>query len=241
MTTRERPAVGDHGAQQQMRGDRSDAASVARPALIELMESEAFRINDDLRAALVRLEDAWEQFVELIAEAHSKRVWIALGHESWQAYVHELVGSAVRLPPVLRRRMVGQFAGAGLSSRAIAAALGVNQSTVARDLARDADASPDAPHAPVTGLDGKQYPRREVPAIEKTGKGGPRDAITTLDEATHALGHVAEILMDTGRLAQKDRLPILEFVRRSRAALDFIESSQQGDAAPRTTWGVRDD
>lgn len=238
MTAREHPAaIGNRGAQHQMRGGRSDAASVAGPTPIELVESEAWRITARLQDAFVRLEDVWEEVAALITEAHSKRVWIEMGYESWQAYVHELVGSAVRIPAVLRRRMVGRLAGAGLSSRAIAPAVGVNQATVARDLARDADASPDGF---VIGLDGKLYPQREVPAIEKTGKGGPRDAITTFDAATRSLGRVAEILTDTGRLAPKAREPILDFVRRSRAALDFIETSQQGDAVT-DDREVRDD
>jgi IS30 family transposase len=51
----------------------------------------------------------------------------------------------------------------GMSTRAIASGLGVDNATVHRDLARVADATPDAAAAqPITGQDGKTYRQAAV-------------------------------------------------------------------------------
>lgn len=59
--------------------------------------------------------------------------------------------------------MVASLRKAGMSTRAIAAATGMDQRTVRRDLGGgEANAAPE----PVTGLDGKSYsPRHPVDAI----------------------------------------------------------------------------
>jgi hypothetical protein len=60
-------------------------------------------------------------------------------------------------------RPVADMRAEGMSTRAIASGLGVDNATVHRDLARVADATPDAAAAqPITGQDGKTYRQAAV-------------------------------------------------------------------------------
>jgi hypothetical protein len=105
---------------------------------------------------------------EDIIESYRERDWIALGYDSWDALCSAEFGTVLRLSIEDRQQAAAQMAGAGMSTRAIGSALGVDQATVSRDLAAgDANASP----APTTGLDGKTYPPRP-PKAEDTA---PRD------------------------------------------------------------------
>jgi transcriptional regulator with XRE-family HTH domain len=91
-----------------------------------------------------------------VARAYRGRIWLTLGYESWQEYCDcELDG--FKLPSRAERpQIVGELTHRhGLSQRAVAEALGVDQSTVSRDMAGDANASP------AIGKDGKVYPRRK--------------------------------------------------------------------------------
>ena len=58
-----------------------------------------------------------------------------LGFKSWTDYVAEVVGKDMtKLPVDDRRQIVELLAGEGMSQRQIAAAVGVSQKTVDRDL-----------------------------------------------------------------------------------------------------------
>lgn len=123
-------------------------------AAVDLSEEEA-------RSITAQIRDSIQVACQLIAKAYQGRVWLALGYETWDSYLHAEFGAGpLQVPREDRTAMVTSLRDAGMSTRAIAAAAGVDQSTVVRDLrAGDANASPgEAPRA--TGLDGKQYPRR---------------------------------------------------------------------------------
>jgi len=98
-----------------------------------------------------------------IAAAYHARDWEALGYDSWDAYVSGEFGSAMpRLDRAERRELVVNLRAEGLSTRAIAAATGVAQQTVNRDLAGDSFESPEP--TPIIGTDGKTYePRSSRP------------------------------------------------------------------------------
>lgn len=118
-------------------------------------ESAARQLTDQIKTVV---EGAWQ----LIQEAYTSRAWAALGYESWDAYCSAEFGtSRLRLPREERQEVVGSLRDAGLSTRAIAAATGLNQSTISRDLgATDANASV----AEVRGVNGKSYsPTRPTP------------------------------------------------------------------------------
>ncbi|MEC3953804.1 hypothetical protein VMT65_12260 [Nocardia sp. CDC153] len=114
--------------------------------------STARELTDQIKAGA---EVLWQ----LIAQAYLDRVWEALGYSSWDEYCAQEFGECrVRLPREERREIVASMREIGLSTRAIAAATGVNFATVSRDLAGVANAT----RGPVFGGDGKTYPAKEA-------------------------------------------------------------------------------
>jgi hypothetical protein len=90
-----------------------------------------------------------------VADLYHGRAWLALGYGSWDGLcVAEFDGARIRLPREDRREIVGSLREAGLSNRAIAAATGVDESTVRDDLRGAGNPAP----AEVSGTDGKRYP-----------------------------------------------------------------------------------
>lgn len=119
----------------------------ARPTA-PLTNSAARDLTDRIKGYV---EAAWD----LIKQAYALRVWTALGYGSWDEYcAAEFDRAHIRLPREERQEVVASLRDIGMSTRAIAAATGMDQSTVSRQLAGDANASP----ATVTGTDGKSYP-----------------------------------------------------------------------------------
>jgi soluble cytochrome b562 len=119
---------------------------MTQPATVDRQAARA--LTDRIKVAV---EGTWL----LIQDAYTSRAWAALGYPNWDAYCTEEFGaSRLRLPREERQEVVASLRESGLSTRAIAAATGMDQSTVVRDLARgDAFASPGE----VTGTDGKSY------------------------------------------------------------------------------------
>lgn len=141
--------------------------------------SHARILTDRIKVAL---EATWD----LVAEAYRCRAWTALGYDSWDDYcTREFGTSRIRLPREERQEVIASLRDAGLSTRAIGAALGIDHSQVVRnappatplrpnlltavDVTAELDGDgPDddpPPAAPVIGLDGKRYPtERPKPA-----------------------------------------------------------------------------
>ena len=123
---------------------------------------EARTRADRIRSGM-RVLAEWQQ--DVIA-AYAARDWAVLGYETWDAYLAGEYGEhRVRLPREQRREIVAGMAQAGMSTRAIGAAIGAGNATVHRDLA--ASGVPDETPA-VQGIDGKSYaafrPARETEA-----------------------------------------------------------------------------
>lgn len=134
--------------------DRERAAST---------RTEARERADRLRAGIVRYAEMRQD----IADAFACRDWAALDYPSWYAYVEGEFGAQLaRLGRPERREAISDLRSQGMSTRQIADATGINQSTVVRNLAAgDANASP----ATVTGSDGKRHPAsRPTPKSAKT-------------------------------------------------------------------------
>jgi hypothetical protein len=90
----------------------------------------------------------------LIARANKEQHWRVLGYADWRAYVDgEFGAERLRLPAEHRQKAVEELRLAGLSTRAIGAAVGASDATVRRDLS---GASFDAP-GETQGIDGKKY------------------------------------------------------------------------------------
>lgn len=133
---------------------------------------EAERITERIRLDLDAAARSLDRLSGRIQEAHERRADLALGYESWAEYAAGEFGEVTAgLTATVRRQLVGQLSGEGMSTRAIAPAVGVSRDTVSKDRARQVsdDLTPDSP-APeprkVTGLDGKTYTPRVRPAPE---------------------------------------------------------------------------
>jgi hypothetical protein len=132
-----------------------EAEIVEAPA--PLSEGKAKVLDKRIRQASARVVDNTATLLNLLDEAAVGQIHVALGFPSWPAWVRD----AVQISPTddtERKSLVQLMNGKGMSQRAIADVVGVNQATVSRDLSEapaDADASADT-----EGLDGKVYPKQ---------------------------------------------------------------------------------
>ncbi|HET6915312.1 MAG TPA: helix-turn-helix domain-containing protein [Acidimicrobiales bacterium] len=103
--------------------------------------------EETARALTVALRQSLTTSWDLLVEAYQRRAWAALGYESWDAYTDaELGETRLRLPREQRREVVASMTEAGMSTRAIGSALGVDPMTVSRDRSAGvAKATPDEP------------------------------------------------------------------------------------------------
>lgn len=126
-----------------------------------------------------------------VVEAFNGRAWVALGYKSWEDLCQRELGE-------LPRSAITELRSQGMSTRAIAAAVGVDHSTVVRS--GGADAPPASVR--VTGTDGRPYPAtrpaattpverierlRQYAALGLTG----RAIAMELDLSASAVSHIA--------------------------------------------------
>lgn len=115
----------------------------------------------DARARIDRIKShvtaAWDDIIT----AYRERDWLALGYATWYDLCErEFGGARIALPLDDRREVVAELTGAGMSTRAIGAALGVDHKTVVNDRNATGESSPVAEPETITGLDGKVRPTR---------------------------------------------------------------------------------
>lgn len=153
-----------------------------------LSVDDARRLTERIRLTAHSARESIEKLHQLVDDAKAGNAHLALGYQSWTAYLSEVLGEEpLRLARDQRQELVGYLAGEGMSTRAIAPIVGVSQDTVVKDIARGerflspepepqeaarsvvaaAFARRDEPAAPakVTGLDGKSY-SKPAPATE---------------------------------------------------------------------------
>ena len=112
--------------------------------LPEMTVDGAERLSERISDRLDTIAENYVKVMPLIREAINRNVHAILGYASPGAYVKDRFGDALgKLGVELRREVVRELSNAGLSTRAIAPVVGVDQATVTRDISRgDADASP---------------------------------------------------------------------------------------------------
>lgn len=112
------------------------------------------------RARAGRIREGMRNYIATLGEiyaAWNDGDWTVLGYTSWQEYVDTEFGAdRVRLPAEQRKKAVEELRLSGMSTRAIGQTLGVNRSTVQKDLQVGGIHPPEE----ITGADGKTYPAR---------------------------------------------------------------------------------
>jgi hypothetical protein len=123
------------------------------------------RAND--RADRIRTGlKSWAALLKDVKDAYRDRDWQTLGYASWDAYVtEEFYGCLTRFGSGTEfKKALISLSESGMSTRAIAAAAGGSQSTVARIV----KGAPESNDSPVTGRDGKKYKRAAAKPVIKT-------------------------------------------------------------------------
>jgi hypothetical protein len=120
------------------------------------------------RAITEQIKSAMGDLILLVAPAWQGRVWIALDYESWADYIKAEFGNApLSLPREERKAVTSLLRGQGMSTRAIAPAVGVHHDTVASDLSTVGFPTVESEPVPITGLDGKKRPAKKKPVKKK--------------------------------------------------------------------------
>ena len=148
---------------------------------------EAQKITERIRLTLDTASRSLDRLAALVTDAYQRRADLALGYGSWQEYADAEFAEQTRdLSAPIRRELVGYLSASGMSTRAIAPAVGVSPRQAAYDKASGVQSlhtSEPAPTdlatvdmttgeivepathvpapspTPVTGLDGKTYTR----------------------------------------------------------------------------------
>src|SRR4051794_29969349 len=111
--------------------------------VVPMSAEEAKQITSRIRLLLGSITESTTKVVGLIEAAEAGSAWEALGFDSWPAYVVAEFGDALAgLQRADRIQVTARLSETGMSSRAIASVVGVDQSQVIRD--RHADGNEQA-------------------------------------------------------------------------------------------------
>lgn len=157
---------------------------------------------------------------KIIARIHATKAWLMIGYDNWDDLCIEQFGGWVpNLGIEDRREVVSELTEAGLSTRAIGSALGVDDRTVRRDQGA-ANAAP----VPVQGLDGKTYKPKPKPTRDDILAEYP-----VLDVPDAADADIARVAEGLAKIPECEREERAEYGRRwlaakTSGALDDIHS-----------------
>lgn len=181
-------------------------------------EQTARDLTVQLRRVADQLGQQLDVFQNLVTEAYTRRVWVPLGYSSWDTYVAGELPALPKLARAERRELVAALTDAGLSTRAIAPAVGAHRETVMADQRQvagfrppapepdivDAELVEDTPEPPpaTTGLDGKTYNRqpRDIPPV-KTRRG------PLIDDVSRVIVQMDKLADRLRELSRDDRFP----------------------------------
>lgn len=94
----------------------------------------ARRLTERIRLTAITVRDGVEKLQSLLEEAKEGHVHVALGYQSWPAYIADVMGDEpLRLSRDDRRELVHYLTGEGMSARAIGSTLGISKNTVTED------------------------------------------------------------------------------------------------------------
>lgn len=186
--------------------------------LVEANGELAGMSPEDARELTDRIKVGVGAVWELVKTAYQGGAHRALGYASWDDYcTREFGTSRIRLPKEERQEVVASLRESGLSTRAIAAATGVNRETVMRDLDEVVgNQPPDSEHTftpvdidpetgevlrdeepepeRVTGIDGKSYPAKDREAVRAR-----RKRIRELHQSGYSTAQIADAVGMTAK------------------------------------------
>ena len=146
------PGAGSGGRRDEDAAGGSSASTLLRPpvttAEAALSEQDARRVTSEIQSELDSMQWSVHKIRRLIEKARDGAAHLALGYRSWTEYVaaefsDPAGGPATKLTRDDRKKLVVQLSAMGMSTRAIGSVVGVDNSTVHRDLSGVADATPD--------------------------------------------------------------------------------------------------
>ncbi|MEU6990307.1 hypothetical protein ABZ953_06550 [Streptomyces sp. NPDC046465] len=131
--------------------------------IVQASTAEEARSRADRIRTGMRVLAEWQTDV---ITAYAAQDWLALGYDTWDAYLDGEFGEhRVKLPRDQRREIVASMSAAGMSSRAIGAAVGVDQKTVVTDRAATEEFS--SVGSTVLSLDGRERPASRSTPLEQ--------------------------------------------------------------------------
>jgi hypothetical protein len=154
--------------------------------LTRLDKEAAEALDIKIKEAGQKLATDTDALLGLLVLAKAGQIHEALGFSSWPAYVMEVV----RIEPTdkaERRMMAVLMNREGMSQRAIAVALSVDQKTISNDLRAGEENS----SADTVGLDGKTYQ-------SKGGAGPQRPHLSPWESALRKLTKTVDLLSNIG-------------------------------------------
>lgn len=248
-------------------GPEGEETSSVKGEVVQITAPEAEVVTSDLSAKQARtladrikkglsgaadLTDRMNKSVEdsanLMAEAFSKRIWLALELPDWESFVNAELGEVrVRLERSVRQSLVYRMSEAAhMSTRAIAPVFGVDQKTVSNDLRQvRRELGTDAP-SKVAGTDGKVYDGEAV-AAPKARKQKPVEDrfLSLLTKAETMVYDLTDLSTEDGfdqaagqiaRTALADLAKMVDNLRgiqdRLQNGLDMDEAAPQDEAPP---------
>lgn len=129
---------------------------------IQIVATDRDLTRDEARELTNEIKNRVAEIEYLLVRAYQGRAWLALGWASWDDYIGgEFKAAPLALPREQRRVASQSLAAWGLSTRAIAPAVGASQRQAARDVSQNGSPDSAGPQVPTQGLDGKTYPRKQ--------------------------------------------------------------------------------
>jgi hypothetical protein len=184
-----------------------------------LDEAAARDLANKVKAGLDEVRDA-------IIQLREGRGWLVLGFSSWEDLCAAEFRMTLHLPVTARVQIVNDLTDHGMSSRAIAAPLGVDHTTVLNDRRTGGEFSPPGTETTsvrvLTGLDGKRYPREQSPdvvVVEGVVVGSEEEE----DAEMCRRNNITSVRQHSERLAYEVRAAVADFRVRSGNLAEHLE------------------
>ncbi|UXA07604.1 hypothetical protein KXD96_05640 [Mycobacterium sp. SMC-2] len=197
---------------------------ISEPSVIDgdkLDEQAARALDEEIKEAIGKLADDAYEVIKLLKQAKDGRIHDALGFASWTAYVKDTV-RVVPADRMQRKMLAALMSSEGMSQRAIAAVLDVDQKTVSNDLRSGEENS----SAATVGLDGKNYQSTsEVTPRRRPITEAWRDTVKKLTKHADRLVRISEDdrFARNGESLARDRADLHRVIMKLREVADKID------------------